>query len=179
VTNREEVILKASDDPSSKVSESLPNIPAEPAVDPSGLFSVDPNPSDINHLLQEKGTPKRKLAGFDPQSGEHSPRKRPRPSDQDEQQASEPDDSFVRGVEARVRAKEDRRKARSDKKRKRRSNDPIDDGGNGPRHKKQKQGSNKPLERHGRNSKRSKGESSSNEPQNERPNKKRKKSKSR
>lgn len=177
MTNREEVILKASSDPSSKVSESVPNIPAEPTVDPSGLFSVDPNPSDINHLLQEKSTPKRKLAGFDPQSGEHSARKRPRPSDQD--QAAEDDDSFVRGVEARVRAKEDRRKARSDKKRKRRSNDEIEDGGKGPQNKKQKHAANKPLEiRHGRNSKRPKGESS-NESKNERPNKKRKKSKSR
>ncbi|KAI1615122.1 hypothetical protein EDD37DRAFT_649878 [Exophiala viscosa] len=181
VTNREEVILKTSDGPSSKVTESLPQSPAEPTVDPSGLFSVDPNPSDINHLLQKNATPKRKTGGSGSEfvgvnGGEQEgpPHKRPRSNDPPQ---PENDDSFLRGVEARVRAKEDRKKARSDKKRKRQSNDAMEDGGNGSRHKKQKSGAHKPLEmRHGRNNKRSKGESGNND---ERPTKKRKKSKSR
>ncbi|KAK4938929.1 hypothetical protein LTR10_020677 [Elasticomyces elasticus] len=184
VTNREEVILKTSSDPSSRVPESLPHAPAEPTVDPSGLFSVDPNPSDINHLLQKKTTPKRKLDDFGSETigangGEQDGPSHKRPRSRDHAQP-ENDDSFVRGVEARVRAKEDRKKARSDKKRKRQSNEAMDDGGNGSRHKKQKSGAHKPLEiRHGRNNKRSKGESGNNEVQNERPTKKRKKSKSR
>jgi len=181
VTNREEVILRTSNDPSSKVPDSHPQTAAEPTVDPSGLFSVDPNPSDINHLLQKNSTPKRKMDSFGPETigangggQDGPPHKKPRSSDHAE---PENDDSFLRGVEARVRAKEDRKKARSDKKRKRQSNDATDDGGNGSGHKKQKSGAHKPLEmRHGRNNKRSKGESGNS---NERPTKKRKKSKSR
>jgi hypothetical protein len=94
------------------------------------------------------------------------------------------DDSFVRGVQARIKAKEDRRKARLNKKRKRQSdNSTSASGSKGPKNKKQKQkheaksSSFIPLDAKPGGGKRSNAEPSMNGTQNGPPNKKRKKTK--
>ncbi|KIY01661.1 uncharacterized protein Z520_01798 [Fonsecaea multimorphosa CBS 102226] len=118
------------------VPKPKPQLPAEPILDPSGFFAVDTNPTPIEQLYKQKPTvavkakdgPKRKASGeqLDPNSvSENEPvRKKPKQSHKREAPViQEEDDSFVKRVEARSRAKEERKKARLDKKRKRQSGD--------------------------------------------------------
>jgi hypothetical protein len=154
---------------------------SDPFIDPSGLFTVDTNPTPVDQLVGGNNF-KRKSVDHESHGEDvdrnDSRRKRARPSVQNND--TEADDSFVRGVEARVRAKEERKKAKSEKKRKRQSDASISAGSKGPKNKKQKQrhesktSASKPLEiRPNQNSKRSNMDGR----QNGQPNKKRKKAK--
>lgn len=169
-------------------------------VDPSGLFSVDPNPTPVDQLIQEttvkgKSTSKRKFNGEELQpnndtglsEGESRQKRAKRnteaaaPAQPDEDE----DDSFIRRVEAKGRMKEQRKRARSEKKRKRQSNSSINGGSTGPKNKKQKQAhgvkqaSKSSLDvQQNQNGKRSIVQQNGGRTQNGRPNKKRKKSKS-
>jgi len=117
-----------------------PNVPSEPFIDPSGLFTVDTNPTPLDQLVRLNNSKRKSLdheSRGDNIDGDEARRKRARPSDQNKD--SEADDSFERGVEARVRAREDRMKAKHKKKRKRPSDASISAGSKGPKDKKQKQ----------------------------------------
>ncbi|KIW21081.1 hypothetical protein PV08_01660 [Exophiala spinifera] len=122
---------------------------ATPMVDSSGLFSFDANPSIVSDLLKGNTTPKRKLQADGDTDLEHE-RKKPKPNGQFQQESSEEEDSFVRGVEARVQAKANRKKDRTEKKRKRQSDGSTSGGKKSHQNKRQKQegkpSGNKPLE---------------------------------
>jgi len=159
-----------------------PSISTERTTDPSGLFTFDTTPTVVSDLLKENTTPKRKMnaQGHDAHGTTEDQRehKRPRLNGHDEQAVSEEDDSFVRGVEARVQAKANRKKERFDKKRKRQSDGSMTSVNNGQQHKRPKHEgkspANKPLEiRQHHNGKRSQSASKSNRTQSGRPNKKR------
>ena len=151
--------------------------PTAPTVDSSGLFSIDANPSIVSDLLKGKTTPKRKMQNDGTTELEHE-RKKPKPNGQPQQESSEEEDSFVRGVEARVQAKANRKKERTDKKRKRQSDGSASGGNKSHQHKRLKQEGNppgnKPLEiRQNGNGKRPQA-SSKNSMRGNKPHKKRK-----
>ncbi|KAK5455933.1 hypothetical protein LTS15_005251 [Exophiala xenobiotica] len=180
ITNQED--FKPTD--SSSLPPPKPSVSTERTTDPSGLFTFDTNPSIVSDLLKANTTPKRKMnsQGYDADgtTENQGEPKRPRLNGHDEQGASEEDDSFVRGVEARVQAKANRKKERFDKKRKRQSDSSMTSANNGQQHKRAKHEgkspANKPLEiRQNHNGKRSQSASNSNRTQNGRPNKKRRK----
>ncbi|EHY59309.1 hypothetical protein ABEF95_015286 [Exophiala dermatitidis] len=171
-----------------------PHIPTEPIVDPSGLFTVDTNPTPLDQLFQNKSNPtsankakkqgkKRKASdsGHGPTAGdggsENTPESKKLRSSagQEHQEAAGEDDSFVRGVEERARAKEERRKARADKKRKRQSDGSTNSSSKGPKNKKQKQRHMEKLAANGDGP--APGGKRANETQNSHPSKKRKKTK--
>lgn len=192
VTNREEVISKAASLPIPVGPSPKPHVPAEPALDPSGLFSVDANPTPVERLAQKKPSieaqmsqnQKRKYSEPEPQSndanvasGSEPKRRKASPSDGRPVPAPEEEDSFVRRVEARTRAKEERRRTKMEKKRKRQSDSSINSRSKGPKNKKQKQKHGpKLVERQTPNGKRSNAEPNSNGIPNGQPTKKRKKS---
>lgn len=116
--------------------------------------------------------------------GNESRRKKARPSDQEH--SFDLDDSFTREVDAKVRAKEERKKIRQEKKRKRQSDSSINAPNKRPMNKKQKQrheskasaSAHKPSEiSQSQSGKRSYTDPSPGGKQNGQPNKKRKKSK--
>ncbi|EXJ94447.1 hypothetical protein A1O1_02843 [Capronia coronata CBS 617.96] len=179
-----------------------PHVPTPPVVDPSGLFTVDPNPTPVDHLFRNQGavgdkskkTAKRKASDLEPQVqsrnggfGNTQQVKKARLDYAKEEAPVEEDDSFVRGVEARSRAKEERKKTKMEKKRKRQSDGSTNSVSKGPKNKKQKQkhaqklpGATTPADTQANmGKKRSKEDSTSNGAQNGQPAKKRKKSKSR
>ncbi|KIV93637.1 hypothetical protein PV10_04835 [Exophiala mesophila] len=124
-------ISRGEDD---KETTSTPHIPAEPTIDPSGLFSVDTNPTPIEELIRAKPVHagkqhndrghKRKISQTEGaaleeyNSSEHTPKKN---RGKDSTHIPEADDSFEKGVAARLKAKQDRKIAKSNKKRKRQS----------------------------------------------------------
>lgn len=129
---------------------SQPESASEPTLDASGLFSVDTNPTPVEQLFQShkaeqpssRGS-KRKISDLEApfeaiglSDQQHTPKK----SRSHGQTIPEADDSFERGVEAKLRAKAERKKARENKKRKRAS-DASSTRVNvkGPKNKKQKQ----------------------------------------
>jgi hypothetical protein len=180
ITNQED--FKPTD--SSSLPRPKPSISTERTTDPSGLFTFDTNPSIVSDLLKANTTPKRKMNSqghdADGTTDNQGEPKRPRLNGHDEQEASEEDDSFVRGVEARVQAKANRKKERFDKKRKRQSDSSMTSANNGQQNKRAKHEgkspANKPLEiRQNHNGKRSQSASNSSRTQNGRPNKKRRK----
>ncbi|KIX00075.1 uncharacterized protein Z518_05132 [Rhinocladiella mackenziei CBS 650.93] len=199
-TKREEIIFEATSSPPHNVPPPRPHVPATPALDPSGLFTVDTNPTPIEQLFRDnsksgdKSKNQSKRKGDEPQvqlsyvngASHDSPKKKKKklkPSDQGPEQDSGADDSFLRGVEARLQAKEERKKAKQDKKRKRQSDSSISNGVKGPKNKKRKQrhdnkASSKTLEiRQNQSSKRPNAESTGTGTQNDQPSKKQKKNK--
>lgn len=103
-------------------------------MDPSGLFSVDTNPTPVADLYHptkhvngsSRKQTKRKIeesditeVASDELSGNEHSRKKYR--DKDHIHIPEVDESFEKGVEARLRAKEERKAAKENKKRKRHS----------------------------------------------------------
>ncbi|KAK5274953.1 hypothetical protein LTR99_004339 [Exophiala xenobiotica] len=180
ITNQED--FKPTD--SSSLPRPKPSISTERTTDPSGLFTFDTNPSIVSDMLKANTTPKRKMNSqghdADGTTENQGEPKRPRLNGHDEQEASEEDDSFVRGVEARVQAKANRKKERFDKKRKRQSDSSMTSANNGQQNKRAKHEgkspANKPLEiRQNHNGKRSQSASNSSRTQSGRPNKKRRK----
>ncbi|KIW82006.1 hypothetical protein Z517_05032 [Fonsecaea pedrosoi CBS 271.37] len=137
--------------PTSTAGQKAPT-PAEPLLDPSGFFAVDTNPTPIEQLYKEKpivavkarNGPKRKVSGeqIQPATTSENERMRKRPKHGEDQRDNpvqeEEDDSFLKRVEARSRAKEERKKAKTDKKRKRQSGDSTGSI-KGPRTKKRKE----------------------------------------
>ncbi|KIW97912.1 uncharacterized protein Z519_01496 [Cladophialophora bantiana CBS 173.52] len=132
-------------------AKSNAHLATEPLLDPSGLFTVDTNPTPIDQLYKEKPVtavkakdrPKRKASGQQPDSGivsqnEPLPKRSKKGHEQEGLAPKEEDDSFLKRVEARSRAKEERKKARLDKKRKRQSGDSTGSA-KGPKKKKQKE----------------------------------------
>ena len=99
-------------------------------------------PKKVNPESKPKANSKRKLSDLEDLhdvngSGEQH-RKKGR-NGHEQAQSSDQDDSFLRGVEARIQAKEEKKQARMEKKRKRRSDTSTNGGSKGPKNKKQKQ----------------------------------------
>ncbi|OAP65762.1 hypothetical protein AYL99_01734 [Fonsecaea erecta] len=159
ITNREEQVVKEDVEAPEPETFNVPiptavpkpksHLSTEPLLDPSGFFAVDTNPTPIEQLYKEKPAvairangPKRKASGEQTQpnivsENEHM-RKKPRQGHKREEPTpQEEDDSFLKRVEARSRAKEERKKAKSDKKRKRQSGDSMGSV-KAPQNKKQK-----------------------------------------
>ncbi|EXJ84819.1 hypothetical protein A1O3_05492 [Capronia epimyces CBS 606.96] len=201
VVRQEEAPPKATSYSIPIVAAPEPHVSNPPVIDPSGLFTVDTNPTPLEHLFRDKTTngdeskkhAKRKASDLENHaqvrnSGSgHAPQsKKARSNHQQSEEAVGEDDSFIRGVEARSRAKEERRKARTEKKRKRQSDGSTNSVNKGPKNKKQKQkhtpklpATTKPVETQTKKgNKRNKEEAASNGAPNGRPIKKRKKSKS-
>ncbi|OCT44740.1 hypothetical protein CLCR_06122 [Cladophialophora carrionii] len=174
VTKREEqVIMEDSKAPETEA----PTIPIRPTKkpksqksvnavpDPSGFFTIDPNPTPIEQLYKEKSgkdktkeNPKRKIEADRPLraeqgTAEEPERKRPKknhernvktpPTAEDEQvedmqEADGDDDDFVKAVEARAKAREEKKMAKANKKRKRQSEESTE-GANITKNKKRKE----------------------------------------
>ncbi|KAK5046050.1 hypothetical protein LTR84_008507 [Exophiala bonariae] len=130
-----------------------PSTAPEPTVDASGLFSVDTNPTPFEHLYQPKNDEqpsrsglKRKIADLEApfeaiglSDQQHTPKKQ-RSHVQPNRVVQDADDFFDRGVEAKLKAKAERKKARENKKRKRGSDTSSSRVTvKGPKNKKQKQ----------------------------------------
>ncbi|KAJ9639130.1 hypothetical protein H2204_004038 [Knufia peltigerae] len=136
ITNQDDF---ESTDPASR--RNIPLRTATPTVDSSGLFSFDANPSIVGDLLKEKSTPKRKLQTDGTIEPEHE-RKKSKSNGQLQPESSEEEDSFVRGVEARVQAKATRKKESTEKKRKRQSDGSASGENRSHQHKRLKQEGN-------------------------------------
>lgn len=154
VVRQEELIPDVASHPIPSVPAPKPHVPTEPIVDPSGLFTVDTNPTPVDHLLRHQaaagdkskkhakrkaGDVEARAQGAKAGSGNVIQPKKAKPNHQQPEETVGEDDSFVRGVEARSQAKEDRRKARTEKKRKRQSDGSTNSVTKAPKSKKQKQ----------------------------------------
>lgn len=186
----------------SKEATSTTHVPPEPTIDPSGLFSVDTNPTPVEELIRSRPiragrnndrSQKRKLGQTDgvaleeySSESEHSHKKH---RGKDPIQIPEADDSFEKGVEARLKAKQERKAAKSNKKRKRQSDSSNGGSSKGPQNKKPKKGQGKQKGnasaaepktklglRPGPNKRNSGGEAVNGDSHNQRPSKRRKRS---
>ena len=173
ITGREEDVIKDAREAAEPEISAVPvrpfkiptsQIPTKSAPDPSGLFTLDPNPTPIEQLYKERPTPMVTTPGkwkrtFEDQksqaeaAAENEPdRKRPKrdgkhsgvaqPRVEKENGVKDGDDedeSFTKAVEARAKAKEEKRLSRKDKKRKREESGESAETPKSPKGKKRKE----------------------------------------